>query len=54
VTLLQVNSLTTGHNGVAVVHDVNLMVESGEVVALLGANGARWSVANNQWDGVLQ
>jgi branched-chain amino acid transport system ATP-binding protein len=40
VTLLQVNSLTTGHNGVAVVHDVNLMVESGEVVALLGANGA--------------
>lgn len=40
MTLLQVNSLTTGHNGVAVVHDVNLMVESGEVVALLGANGA--------------
>jgi branched-chain amino acid transport system ATP-binding protein len=40
VTLLQVNSLTTGHNGVAVVHDVNLMVERGEVVALLGANGA--------------
>lgn len=40
MTLLQVNSLTTGHNGVAVVHDVNLVVESGEVVALLGANGA--------------
>ena len=40
MTLLQVNSLTTGHNGVAVVHDVNLMVERGEVVALLGANGA--------------
>ena len=40
MTLLQVNSLTTGHNGVAVVHDVNLMVENGEVVALLGANGA--------------
>ena len=40
MTLLQVNSLTTGHNGVAVVHDINLMVESGEVVALLGANGA--------------
>lgn len=40
MTLLQVNSLTTGHNGVGVVHDVNLVVESGEVVALLGANGA--------------
>lgn len=40
MTLLLVNSLTTGHNGVAVVHDVNLVVESGEVVALLGANGA--------------
>lgn len=40
MTLLQVNSLTTGHNGVAVVHDVNLMVERGEVVALLGPNGA--------------
>lgn len=40
MTLLQVNSLTTGHNGIAVVHDVNLVVESGEVVALLGANGA--------------
>ena len=40
MTLLQVNSLTTGHNGVAVVYDVNLMVERGEVVALLGANGA--------------
>jgi branched-chain amino acid transport system ATP-binding protein len=40
VTLLQVNSLTTGHNGVAVVREVNLTVNSGEVVALLGANGA--------------
>ena len=40
MTLLQVNSLTTGHNGVAVVHDVNLMVERGEFVALLGPNGA--------------
>lgn len=37
---LEVRGLTAGYDGVAVVHDVDLTVESGEVAALLGANGA--------------
>ena len=37
---LQLTGLCAGYDGVAVVHDVDLVVRSGEVVALLGANGA--------------
>ena len=38
--LLTVHGLTAGYDGVAVIHDVDLTVGAGEVVALLGANGA--------------
>jgi branched-chain amino acid transport system ATP-binding protein len=38
--LLRVEGLSSGYDGIAVVHDVDLVVSGGEVVALLGANGA--------------
>jgi ABC-type branched-subunit amino acid transport system ATPase component len=38
--ILQVESLVAGYSGLAVLHKVNLHVNSGEVVSLLGANGA--------------
>ncbi len=37
---LSVQGLTAGYDGIDVVHGVDLVVRSGEVVALLGANGA--------------
>lgn len=38
--LLEVRGLCAGYDGVAVVHDLDLTVAEGEVVVLLGANGA--------------
>lgn len=38
--LLQVAGLAAGYNGIAVVRDIELTVGGGEVVALLGSNGA--------------
>jgi branched-chain amino acid transport system ATP-binding protein len=38
--VLELDSLTAGYNGAAVLRDVSLTVRPGEVVALLGANGA--------------
>lgn len=40
MSLLEVNQLTSGHGDVPAVHDVSLRVDAGEMVALLGANGA--------------
>lgn len=37
---LEVSGLSAGYDGVAVVHEVDLAVGPGEVVALLGSNGA--------------
>lgn len=37
---LELRGLSAGYDGVAVVHDVDLAVAPGEVVALLGSNGA--------------
>ncbi len=39
-SVLELDGLTAGYNGSAVLRDVNLTVRPGEVVALLGANGA--------------
>jgi branched-chain amino acid transport system ATP-binding protein len=39
-TVLQVENLSAGHNGLAAVRDVDLVVSRGEVTALLGPNGA--------------
>ncbi len=38
--LLVLQGLTAGHAGIPVIHDIDLTVSAGEVVALLGANGA--------------
>lgn len=40
MSLLEVNGLSAGHDGLAVVRDLDLRVEGGEVVAMLGPNGA--------------
>ncbi len=37
---LELRGLRAGYDGIAVVHDLDLVVRPGEVVALLGANGA--------------
>jgi branched-chain amino acid transport system ATP-binding protein len=39
-SLLEIENLNTGYNGVSVVRGLNLRVNEGEVVALLGPNGA--------------
>jgi branched-chain amino acid transport system ATP-binding protein len=38
--VLEIDGLTAGYDGAAVIRDVSLAVAPGEVVALLGANGA--------------
>ena len=40
MTLLDVQGMSTGYNGVTVVRGLDLHVDAGEVVALLGPNGA--------------
>jgi branched-chain amino acid transport system ATP-binding protein len=38
--VLELRDVGVGYHGVPVVHDLNITVRSGEIVALLGANGA--------------
>ncbi len=38
--LLRLDGVTVGYDGIAVVHDLDLVVRRGEVVALIGSNGA--------------
>ena len=38
--VLVARGLDAGYDGIAVVHGLDLVVDAGEVVALLGANGA--------------
>ena len=40
MSLLEIEEMSTGYNGVTVVRNLNLHVDAGEVVALLGPNGA--------------
>ena len=38
--LLRLDGISAGYNGTAVIHEVDLLVNSGEIVALIGSNGA--------------
>jgi branched-chain amino acid transport system ATP-binding protein len=51
--LLRLSGLSAGYGGVAVVHDVDLEVAAGEVVVLLGANGAGKSTTLQTVSGLL-
>lgn len=54
VPVLEVRGLRAGHDGVAVVHDLDLAVAPGEVVVLLGANGAGKSTSLLTISGLLR
>ena len=51
--VLSLDGLCAGHDGVAVVHDLDLVVAPGEVVALLGANGAGKTTTLSTVSGLL-
>ncbi len=51
--LLDVQELTVGYGAVPVVHDLTLCVEPGQVVALMGANGAGKTTALRAIAGAL-
>ena len=52
-TLLQVEGLSAGYDGAAVLRDLSLQIEEGEIVALLGANGAGKTTALRVISGLL-
>lgn len=52
-SLLEVRGLAAGYDGQEVVHGVDLHVANGEVVALLGANGAGKSTTMRTLSGLL-
>ena len=39
-TLLEVKGLTAGYGAVRILHGLDLQIAQGEIVALLGSNGA--------------
>ena len=51
--MLEVRGLTVGHDGVDVVHGLDLAVAAGEVMALLGRNGAGRTTALGALCGLL-
>jgi branched-chain amino acid transport system permease protein len=51
---LEIDGLTAGYDGPAVVHDVSLSVAAGEVIALLGINGAGKTTALRAISGLVR
>jgi branched-chain amino acid transport system ATP-binding protein len=52
--LLAIRGLTAGYGAVEVLRDIDLVVASGEIVAILGANGAGKSTLNRTASGVVR
>ena len=50
---IELRGVSAGYDGVAVVHDLHLVVGEGEVVALLGANGAGKTTAVRAVSGLV-
>lgn len=51
--MLEISGLTVGYDNRAVIHDISLTVRPGEIVALLGANGAGKSTIARTLSGLL-
>ncbi len=51
--MLEIKNLKSGYGEVEILHDVSLNVAKGEIVALLGSNGAGKSTMNNTLSGVI-
>ncbi len=54
VKLLYCSGVSAGYDGVRVLHDIDFEVDRGEIVALLGTNGAGKSTFLNAVSGVVQ
>jgi len=53
MTLLQIDGIVTAYNGVPALHGISFEVNEGEIVALIGANGAGKSTTLMTISGVL-
>jgi branched-chain amino acid transport system ATP-binding protein len=53
-TLLEVRGLTSGYGAVQVLRGLDLDIRAGEIVALLGSNGAGKSTCNNTLCGIVR
>ncbi|WP_428248720.1 ABC transporter ATP-binding protein [Ferrovibrio sp.] len=51
--MLELRNITAGYDGVAVLHDVSVTVQPGEIVGLLGANNAGKSTLINCVSGIV-
>lgn len=52
--LLELRSVSTGYSGNRVLHDVNLILNEGEIVTLVGANGAGKSTVVKTISGLMK
>ncbi|MCA1952253.1 MAG: ABC transporter ATP-binding protein [Hyphomicrobiales bacterium] len=52
--MLEVEALTAGYGGIPVLRDVSLTIDSGEIVAVLGANGVGKTTLNRALSGLIR
>ena len=52
--ILQVDNISTGYDGVPVIHGISLEIEPGELVAIVGANGAGKTTTMRTVAGLMQ